>query len=273
VDAFNLLALPGITAPAILAAAADYCRKRRAFLVVDSPLSAGTPSEMSAAITSGTIPRTSNGAVYYPWLRITDPLTPGQLRSAPPSGTVLGLIACTDSTWGVWKAPAGAEIVPRGVQGLDYRLDESEADALNQLGVNSFRDFPAEGPLLWGARTLAGSDASGSHWKYIPVRRVALFLEESIDRGTQWAIFEPNDEKLWAQIRLAVATFLLSLFRQGAFQGQKPEDAYFVRCDSTTTTSADVALGIVNIQVGFAPLRPAEFVIIRLQQKAQPPSA
>jgi phage tail sheath protein FI len=273
VDAFNLLALPGITAPAILAAAADYCRKRRAFLVVDSPPRAGTPSQMSAAITSGTIPRTSNGAVYYPWLRITDPLKPGQLRSTPPSGTVLGLIACTDNTWGVWKASAGADIVPRGVQGLDHSLNDSEADQLNQLGVNCFRDSPTQGPLLWGARTLAAGDMAESEWKYVPIRRLALFVDQSVERGTQWAIFEPNDEKLWAQIQLDVAAFLFGLFRQGAFQGQKSEDAYFVKCDSTTTTQKDVALGVVNILVGFAPLKPAEFVIISLQQMAQPPSA
>jgi uncharacterized protein len=159
------------------------------------------------------------------------------------------------------------------VQSLVYRLNDSEADQLNQLGVNCFRDFTAQGPLLWGARTLAAANMSESEWKYISVRRLALFLEESIDRGTHWAIFEPNDEKLWAQIRLNVAAFLLGLFQQGAFQGQKPQDAYFVKCDSTTTTPADIAFGVVNIQVGFAPLKPAEFVIIRVQQKAQPPSA
>jgi phage tail sheath protein FI len=273
VDAFNLLALPGITAPTVLAAAANYCGKRRAFLVVDSPPSGGTPSQMSAAITSGAIPPTANGAVYYPWIQIADPLKPGQLRSTPASGTVVGLIACTDSTWGVWKAPAGSGIVPRGVEGLDYSLNGPEAEQLSQLGVNCFRNFPGQGPLLWGARTLAFATMPGSEWKYIPVRRMALFLEESIDRGTQWAIFESNDAKLWAQIRLDVAAFLLGLFRQGAFQGQKPEEAYFVKCDGTTTTPADVAFGIVNIQVGFAPLTPAEFVVIRVQQKAQPPSA
>ena len=159
------------------------------------------------------------------------------------------------------------------MQSLDYRLNDPEADQLSQLGVNCFRDFPGQGPLLWGARTLASATMPGSEWKYIPVRRMALFLEESIDRGTQWAIFESNDAKLWAQIRLDVAAFLLGLFRQGAFQGQKPEEAYFVKCDGTTTTPADVAFGIVNIQVGFAPLTPAEFVVIRVQQKAQPPSA
>jgi hypothetical protein len=183
------------------------------------------------------------------------------------------MITCTDRTWGVWKAPAGSVIVPKGVQGLDYSLNQSEADKIEALGINSFRDFPAHGPLLWGARTLAGSDAAASDWKYVPIRRLALFVEQSVERGTQWAIFEPNDEKLWAQIQLDVAAFLFGLFRQGAFQGQKPEDAYFVKCDSTTTTQKDVALGVVNILVGFAPLKPAEFVLITLQQMAQPPSA
>ena len=246
VDAFNLLALPGITAPAVLATAADYCGKRRAFLVVDSPPSAGTPSQMSAAITSGAIPPTTNGAVYNPWIQIADPFKPGQLRSTPASGTVVGLIACTDRPWGVWKALAGSGIVPRGVQSLVYRLNDPEADQLSQLGVNCFRDFPGQGPLLWGARTLAFATMPGSEWKYIPVRRMALFLEESIDRGTQWAIFEPNDAKLWAQIRLDVAAFLLGLFRQGAFQGQKPEKAYFVKCDGTTRRSKNSSGGFAG---------------------------
>jgi phage tail sheath protein FI len=273
VDAFNLLVLPGTTVPAILGPAAEYCRKRRAFFVMDAPLDAATPAQMSAAIATGLIPQTNDAAVYYPRPKISDPLNPGQLRSVPPSGTVAGLIACTDSTWGVWKAPGGPEIVPRGVQGLDYALNEAEADQLGRLGINCFRDFPARGPLLWGARTLAGADTAASEWKYIPVRRLALFLEESIDRGTQWAIFEPNDEKLWSQIRSQVEDFLLGLFRQGAFQGQKPADAFFARCDGTTTTPEDVAFGIVNIDIGFAPLRPAEFVLLRIGQKAQPPGS
>lgn len=273
VEVVNLLALPGITAPAVLRAAAEYCRKRRAFLVADAPPDAATPSQMTAAMASGAIPPTVDGAVYYPWLRIADPLNPGQLRPTAPSGTVVGMMTCADSTWGVWKAPVGPDIAPRGVQTLEYSPNESEVGQLNALGVNCFRDLPGKGPLLWGARTLAGSNTAASEWKYVPVRRLALFLEQSIERGTHWAIAEPNDEKLWAQIRLDVGAFLLSLFRQGAFQGQKPQDAYFVKCDNTTTTSPDVAFGVVNIEIGFAPLRPAEFVILRVQQKAQPPSA
>jgi uncharacterized protein len=273
VDVFNLLALPGITAPAVLRAAAEYCGKRRAFLVADSPPGAATPSQMSAAIASGAVPPTINGAVYYPWIKIADPLNPGQLRLIPPSGTVVGMIACTDHTWGVWKAPAGPEVVPRGMKGLAYGLSQTEADQLNALGVNCFRDFPATGPLLWGTRTLLGSEAAASEWKYIPVRRLALFVEQSVERGTQWAISEPNDEKLWAQIRLDVGAFLHCLFREGAFQGQRPQEAYFVKCDDTTITPQDVAFGVLNILIGFAPLRPAEFVVLKLQQKAQPPSA
>ena len=156
----------------------------------------------------------------------------------------------------------------RGVQALDYVLSDPENGVLNPLGLNCLRTFPVYGTVSWGARTLFGADARASEWKYIPVRRTALFIEESLYRGTQFAVFEPNDEPLWAQIRLAVGSFMNNLFRQGAFQGASPREAYFVKCDSTTTTQADIDLGIVNILVGFAPLKPAEFVIISIQQIA-----
>jgi hypothetical protein len=147
-------------------------------------------------------------------------------------------------------------------------LNDPENGAINQLGVNCLRNFPNTGPTVWGARTLKGADSLASEWKYLAVRRTALFLEESLYRGLQWVVFEPNDEPLWAQIRLNVGAFMQSLFRQGAFQGASPKDAYFVRCDGTTTTQTDINLGIVNILVGFAPLKPAEFVVIKLQQIA-----
>jgi phage tail sheath protein FI len=134
--------------------------------------------------------------------------------------------------------------------------------------VNCLRSFPVAGNVVWGARTLQGADALASEWKYVPVRRLAYFLEESLYRGTQWVVFEPNDEPLWAQIRLNVGAFMHNLFRQGAFQGQTPQEAYFVKCDKDTTTQNDINLGIVNIVVGFAPLKPAEFVIIQIQQIA-----
>jgi phage tail sheath protein FI len=190
------------------------------------------------------------------------------VRSFANSGAIAGIYARTDATRGVWKAPAGTEAVVRGVRALDYVLTDPENGVLNPLGLNALRLFPAFGPIAWGARTLVGSDSLASEWKYVPVRRLALFIEESLFRGTQWVVFEPNDEPLWAQIRLNVGAFMNNLFRQGAFQGSTPRDAYLVQCDSSTTTQDDINLGIVNITVGFAPLKPAEFVIIKLQQLA-----
>ncbi|HXU59152.1 MAG TPA: phage tail sheath C-terminal domain-containing protein, partial [Verrucomicrobiae bacterium] len=147
-------------------------------------------------------------------------------------------------------------------------LTDGENGQLNPLGLNCLRSFPVAGNLVWGARTLVGADLLASEWKYLPVRRTALFLEESLYRGTQWVVFEPNDEPLWAQIRLNIGAFMQNLFRQGAFQGRSPREAYIVKCDRETTTQNDINLGIVNILVGFAPLKPAEFVVIRIQQMA-----
>jgi uncharacterized protein len=167
----------------------------------------------------------------------------------------------------VWKAPAGLDANFVGVTGLAVNLTDAENGELNPLGINCLRAFPGM-KVVWGARTLRGADQLADEWKYIPVRRTALFIEESLYRGTQWVVFEPNDEPLWAQIRLSVGAFMHSLFRQGAFQGQSPKDAYFVKCDKETTTQDDINKGIVNILVGFAPLKPAEFVVVRLQQMA-----
>jgi phage tail sheath protein FI len=167
----------------------------------------------------------------------------------------------------VWKAPAGIEASLRNAT-LPVQLTDLENAALNPLGANTLRSFPIYGTVSWGARTLAGSDLQASEWKYIPVRRTALFIEESLYQGLKWVVFEPNDEPLWSQIRLNVGAFMHNLFRQGAFQGRVPKDAYFVKCDGETTTQNDRNLGIVNIWVGFAPLKPAEFVILYLQQMA-----
>ena len=168
----------------------------------------------------------------------------------------------------MWRARAAPDAVLRGVSELEYRLTDQENGALNPLAVNCLRTFPIFGTVCWGARTLDGSDQEASEWKYVPVRRLALFLEESLYRGTKWVVFEPNDEPLWAQIRLNIGAFMQNLFRQGAFQGGSPREAYFVKCDKETTTQNDINLGVVNILVGFAPLKPAEFVVIRLQQMA-----
>jgi hypothetical protein len=179
---------------------------------------------------------------------------------------VAGIMARTDTTRGVWKAPAGLEATIRGVHSLIVPLTDAENGELNPLGVNCLRTMPAVGHIVWGARTRKGDDRLADQWKYLPVRRTALYIEESLYRGTQWAVFEPNDEPLWSQLRLNIGVFMHGLFRQGAFQGQSPKEAYFVKCDSTTTTQADIDRGIVNIVVGFAPLKPAEFVVIYIQQ-------
>jgi phage tail sheath protein FI len=155
-----------------------------------------------------------------------------------------------------------------GVPQLKLVLTDADNGQLNQLGINCLRSFPAAGRVVWGARTLRGADQLADEYKYIPVRRTALFIEESLFRGLQWVVFEPNDEPLWAQIRLNAGAFMQTMFRQGAFQGQSPRDAYFVKCDKETTTQNDINLGVVNVLVGFAPLKPAEFVIISIQQMA-----
>ncbi|OUL31943.1 hypothetical protein BV378_01365 [Nostoc sp. RF31YmG] len=263
VDLFNLLCIPGVTKINILSEAAQYCKQRRAFLIADAPKTKTVSDIESTGVTNN-----DHGAVYYPWIYIADPLNNGKLRLTAPSGTVAGLYARTDSARGVWKAPAGTEANLVGVQALAYKLTDAENGILNPLGINCIRLFPTYGAVAWGARTFQGSDQAASEYKYIPVRRLALFIEESLYRGTQWVVFEPNDEPLWAQIRLNLGAFMQNLFRQGAFQGKSAREAYFVKCDRETTTQNDINLGIVNIKVGFAPLKPAEFVIIQLQQMA-----
>jgi phage tail sheath protein FI len=284
VDLFNLLCLPDLTrsqpgAPTTsalsdtqittaLTAALALCEQRRAVLLVDPPANVTDQNSALDWISSRLTPKGSHAAAYFPRVRVADPLDDYRLRSIPPSGTVGGLIARIDSQRGVWKAPAGTEASLRGVSQLEYALSDAENGVLNPLGLNCLRSKPIYGTIVWGARTLDGADAAASQWKYLPVRRLALMIEESLFRGTQWAVFEPNDEGLWAQLRMNVQSYMHGLFRQGAFQGTKPADAYLVKCDAQTTTQADIDLGRVNILVGFAPLKPAEFVVIRIQQLA-----
>lgn len=268
VDLFNLLCLPGVTDSGILMDAGSYCKERRAFLIADSPPNQKKPDQMVQTISGTALPKTDYGAVYYPWISIADPLKNGKLRSIAPCGTIAGLYARTDSYRGVWKAPAGTEASLIGVQAVDYTLTDGENGTLNPLGVNCVRVFPVYGAVAWGARTLRGADQMTSEYKYIPIRRLALYIEESLYRGTKWVVFEPNDEPLWSQIRLNIGAFMHTLFRQGALQGQTPKEAYFVKCDKETTTQDDINRGVVNIVIGFAPLKPAEFVIIKIQQIA-----
>lgn len=271
IDLFNILALPHAAALgdndayAVYAEAEALCEAERAFLIVDVP---SQIDEWQEAIDWVEPVRHRNAAVYFPRVRIPDPLDDNRLRSVGASGTMAGVFARTDGTRGVWKAPAGLEATLRNVQDLDVPLNDAENGQLNPVAVNALRRFPIYGRVAWGARTLEGADARASEWKYVPVRRLALYLEESLYRGMQWAVFEPNDHGLWAQIRLNVGAFMHNLFRQGAFQGTSPSDAYFVKCDEETTTQNDVDRGIVNVVVGFAPLKPAEFVIIQIQQMA-----
>ncbi len=278
VDIFNILCIPRAAALdgagpftngfAVYSAAEAYCLERRAFLIVDIPVNTNSVPDMKDFLDENPNLRTRNAAVYFPRLRIPDPLNQFRALDVGPSGTMAGLYARTDNDRGVWKAPAGIETTLRNVSELAYVLTDPENGTLNPLGINCLRKFPIIGIVSWGARTLDGADVQSSEWKYVPVRRFALFLEESLYRGTKFAVFEPNDEPLWAQIRLNIGAFLQTLFRQGAFQGRTPRDAYFVKCDSETTTQNDINLGIVNILVGFAPLKPAEFVIIRISQIA-----
>jgi len=274
VDIFNILCIPraaDLTAPEpfnVYSAAEAYCLERRAFLIVDIPPNIDTVQEMKDFLDGNAGLRSRNAATYFPRLRIADPLNQFRLRDFAPSGTMAGLYARTDNDRGVWKAPAGIDTGLRNVNELRYVLTDPENGTLNPLGINCLRTFPIIGTISWGARTLDGADVQASEWKYLPVRRFALFLEESLYRGTKFAVFEPNDEPLWAQIRLNLGAFMQTLFRQGAFQGQTPREAYFVKCDKDTTTQNDINLGIVNILVGFAPLKPAEFVIIKISQIA-----
>lgn len=271
VDLFNLLVIPETTkltdsaSKAVIDSAVKFCEDKRAFYIIDYPPSKTITNIGEWAVSAS---KDRNSAIFFPRILAADPQKDFRLREFPASGAIAGIFARTDSQRGVWKAPAGIEAVVRGAQGLSYTLTDPENGVLNPLGVNCLRTFPAYGTIVWGARTRQGADQDASEWKYIPVRRLALFLEESLYRGTQWVVFEPNDEPLWAQIRLNLGAFMNNLFRQGAFQGKSPKEAYFVKCDSETTTQNDINLGIVNIVVGYAPLKPAEFVILNFQQMA-----
>jgi uncharacterized protein len=271
-DIFNLMCVPAAADLAagftdLVTAALTYCEEKRAFLILDIPEATDQLAEMIAWMGTNDGVRSKNAAVYFPRVLIPDVANGSRPRNVPASGTMAGVYARTDSTRGVWKAPAGTDAVLRNVT-LPVKLTDLENGALNPLGINVLRTFPVIGPVAWGARTLDGADQKASEWKYIPVRRMALFIEESLYQGLKWVVFEPNDEPLWAQIRLNVGAFMQGLFRQGAFQGITPRDAFFVKCDKDTTTQADINLGIVNILVGFAPLKPAEFVIVKIQQMA-----
>jgi phage tail sheath protein FI len=280
-DLFNILCIPPYSGDdvdvAVVTAAATYCKGRRAFYIVDPPSSWTNPqtalTQFTMQIFGITTETSSYAAMYFPRVLEPNPLLNNQLDTFVPCGVMAGVYSRTDSQRGVWSAPAGQETGLNGVSQLAVPLTDVENDQLNPLGLNCLRTFPIMGAVCWGARTLQGADALESQWRYVPVRRTALFIEESLYRGTKWVVFEPNDDVLWSSIRMNVGSFMQDLFRQGAFSGGTSDQAYFVKCDGETTTQNDIDSGIVNIVVGFAPLKPAEFVIIQIQQIAAPPRA
>ena len=272
---FNIMCLPAAanmsaTSMAMAYTYANvYCQQKRAFLIVDIPESVHSADQMTTYINTYASLRSANNAFYFPRLEIANPLNANRLANRGYSGTLAGIYARTDSDRGVWKAPAGigATIEGGSIPHLG-KLTNEQNGPLNELGINALRSFPVYGDISWGARTGEGADQLASEWKYIPVRRLTLFIEQSLYEGMTWAVFEPNDEGLWGEIRLNVNAFMSGLFSQGAFAGSSASSAYFVKCDATTTTPDDQNKGIVNVLVGFAPVKPAEFVVVQIQQIA-----
>ena len=272
----SMVALPGLgwdnNGKAIIQAAIGHAEKMKSrMILVDPP--AGLELNDEQDVVGLSLPTSTYTTMYYPWVRVTNPYynaekNPGVPVTvlAPPSGFAAGMWSRIDGRRGVWKAPAGVETALLGVAGLEFQVEDGEQEQLNPLGVNCFRTLPSFGPVIWGTRTL--STNADPEWRYVPVRRTAIFIEQSVYNGIQWAVFEPNDHRLWSSLRVNIDSFMNGLFRSGAFQGQKASDAYFVRCGlGDTMTQGDIDRGQVIVVVGFAPLKPAEFVIVRIQQK------
>jgi uncharacterized protein len=272
---FNLVVIPGIADNGIWSEALAFSERRMAFVIMDPPAQdsadgyGDTLPLIGDDIQSSIVPKSTNGALYFPYLESTDPLTGNPLQ-LPPSGFVAGMYTTTDTNRGVWKAPAGLQTTILNTTGVvdTGRMTDMRQGTLNPLGVNCLRDFPGIGTVIWGARTLVTDNPAYEQWRYIPVRRMALFLEQTLYANLTWVVFEPNDEPLWVAIRSSIESFMLSLFHQGAFQGSTPSQAFQVLCDSSTTTQQDIDTGVVNILVAFAPLKPAEFVVVKIAQLA-----
>ena len=263
----NIIAIPGRGSAAIMDAGTSYCTQRQdCFFIGEPGMDVAATEDVKAFVDSLTV-KTSYGALYFPWLKAVDPTGKSAAPiKVPPAGYVAGIYARTDGRRGVWKAPAGTEAGLAGTLGPAAQLNDAQQDVVNPIGANAIRLFPSSGVVVWGARTLA--TASDPEYRYVPVRRLALFLERSIFNGIQWAVFEPNDENLWASLRLNIGAFMMNLFRAGAFQGSTPSQAFFVKCDEETNPQSEIDAGVVNVLVGFAPVRPAEFVVIKISQKA-----
>jgi phage tail sheath protein FI len=269
VEIFNLLMVPGVADNLVVSAALSFAERKRAFAIVDPPptATADGPNAIDTFITSS--PKSQNGALYFPYLLSTDPVTATTIVE-PPSGFVAGIYAATDASRGVWKAPAGLATTVRNTSGpiASGLMNDPQQGVLNLASINALRNFVGVGTVVWGSRTLVADNDAFAQSKYVPVRRMTLFLEQTFLASLRWVVFEPNDEPLWLAIRSSIEAFMLGLFNQGALQGSKPSDAFQVKCDETTTTPADQQNGIVNIIVAFAPLKPAEFVIIKIAQLA-----
>lgn len=290
-EAFNILCIPpdvrapsqdcfGDTSTEVYEAAAAYCVNRRAMLILDPPTAwdAAAASRRYMDITLGDLGAYSeeearSSVVYFPRLCATDPSLPSAHVVFPACGAIAGIWANTDATIGVWKAPAGLNAGISGVIGPSIHLSDNQNEVLNPEGINCIRSFPQSGTVVWGARTMLGADEFDDSYKYIPTRRLALYIENSILQGTQWAAWEANDEALWSRLRLQVGSFMRGLFALGAFAGVTATDAFAVICDATTTTPADQAQGIVNILVRFAPVAPAEFITLTLSIHSSAPEA
>ena len=282
VEIFNLLMVPGVTDFSIISAALAFAERKRAFVIIDPPPQApafgssiATPQPIQYWMeglygpSGPVLPLSQNGAIYFPYLTSNDPITGNNIPIAP-SGFVAGIYAQTDANRGVWKAPAGLATVVLNTVGpvLSGAMNDPQQGVLNLESINCLRSFSGIGTVVWGSRTLVAANAAYQQWMYVPVRRMTLFIEQTLLANLRWVVFEPNDEPLWIAITASISAFLLSLFRQGALQGSTPSEAFQVKCDSTTTTAAAQATGIVNIVVAFAPLKPAEFVIIQIAQLA-----
>jgi hypothetical protein len=275
IPAFNMLVIPETIllvngeAEKVFRTAVPLIEKYRAVYFLDPPQQDGcrqTVKDLAAWFSAQVSIRHPNVMFYYPCVQIRSKVAPPPTVTIPVSGTMAGLFARFDSTRGVWKAPAGTEAGLQGVVGLNQLLTSHDINYLTSVNINTFKEIPSSAYVAWGARTLSPDP----EWKYVSVRRTALFIQSSIHQGTSWAVFEPNDEPLWAQIRQSVETFMQTLFWRGAFQGAKAKNAYFVKCGRETTTAGDQDAGALHILVGFAPLKPAEFVIVNIQQKAGP---
>lgn len=276
VDDMSLLSIPcvpplanNVNHTSLISSGMSYCMNRKdCFFVSDIPHDKDKPEEAKKYVRDDLTASAGRDytALYYPWISMVDPIgTINKNRNVPPSGHVAGLYARIDGKRGVWKAPAGTEAGLAATNSLVKKIIDVDQNILNPLGLNCIRQFPGVGIVSWGARTLGVKTAP--EWKYVPIRRTAIMMRKSIYNGIQWAVFEPNDEPLWSSLKLNIGAFMNGLFRAGAFQGQKASDAYFVRCGlGFTMTQADIDRGQVIVEVGFAPLKPAEFVIVRIEQ-------